>query len=261
MDTADPPADSTALSSFADTDIEWLDPLHLQCRGVRLRLALGFDLGEPTEGVVTLFKDPKFIRSYLKQLGGLRVDRMIEVGVWDGGSAIFFWNLFKPDMLSCIELKRQAPALTDYIEAQSLSERFRVHFGVDQSDREAVAAVVREDFPGGAIDLIVDDASHLYGPSRATFEELFPALREGGLYVLEDWKTNLAFPHFGGGEAPDDPPLHQLVFEMLEFSMHHADVIPSVRCWHNFVLIERGPAELLPGEFALDRRYAGFRPC
>jgi hypothetical protein len=214
-------------------------------------LARGFDLGEPTEGVVTLFKDQRFIRGYLQQLGGLRVDRMIEVGVWDGGSAIFFWNLFKPQMLSCIELKRRAPALTDYIEAQSLGETFRAHFGVDQSDRAAVAAVVSEDFPGGAVDLVIDDASHLYAPSRATFEELFPSLREGGLYILEDWKTNLAFPNYGGGDAPDHPPLHQLVFELLEFSMHHTDVIPSVRCFHNFVLIERGPADLLPGVFTL----------
>ncbi len=251
MDAADKLAELTIPTSFADAELQWLDPLHLQCRGVRLRLARGFDLGEPTEGVVTLFKDQKFIRAYLKQLDGLRVDRMIEVGVWDGGSAIFFWNLFKPKMLSCIELKSQAPALTDYIDTQSLSESFRVHFGVDQSDRAAVAAVAREDFPQGAVDLIIDDASHLYAPSRATFEVLFPSLREGGLYVLEDWKTNLVFPNFGGGEAPDSPPLHQLVFELLDYSMRHTDVIPSVRCWHNFVLIERGPGDLLPGEFTL----------
>jgi hypothetical protein len=73
-----------------------------------------------------------------------------------------------------------------------------------------LGASCTDEFGQDPLDLVIDDASHLYGPSLATFETLFPALREGGLYVLEDWKTSLNFPCHGGGENPDHPPLHQL---------------------------------------------------
>ena len=35
---------------------------------------------------------------------------------------------------------------------------------------------------------MIDDASHLYEPSLASFETLFPLLRPGGTYIIEDWK-------------------------------------------------------------------------
>jgi predicted methyltransferase len=35
------------------------------------------------------------------------------------------------------------------------------------------------------LDLVVDDTSHL-GPTRASFNTLFPRLRPGGVYVIED---------------------------------------------------------------------------
>ncbi len=105
-------------------------------------------------------------------------------------------------------------------------------------------SILDEDFASKQIDLVIDDASHLYAPSRATFEVLFPRLRNGAIYVLEDWKTNLLLPHHGGGEAPDHPPFHQLVHEILDLSMRFPDVIPAVKCFHNFVVVERGPAAL-----------------
>ena len=37
------------------------------------------------------------------------------------------------------------------------------------------------------LDLVVDDASHTYEETRASFEFLFPLLSPGGVYVIEDW--------------------------------------------------------------------------
>jgi hypothetical protein len=37
------------------------------------------------------------------------------------------------------------------------------------------------------LDLVIDDASHIYGPTKASFQALFPLLRPGGLYLIEDW--------------------------------------------------------------------------
>ena len=249
---------------FSNSDISWIDKLTVQCPGVRLRLTQGFKVPPSTNERITLFKDPQFVQRYLELLDGFPVANLVEVGIWDGGSAIFFWNLLKPEKLCCIELKESAEQLKAYIERRQLLDRFRLHLGVDQADRERLAGIIAREYAGSPLDLIIDDASHLYGPSKVTFEALFPSLREGGLYVLEDWKTNLIFPCHGGGPTPDSPPLHQLAFELLELSLRHPAVIPSVRCFHNFVLIERGPEPLQPLEFRLehyqDKNQPGIKP-
>jgi hypothetical protein len=57
----------------------------------------------------------------------------------------------------------------------------------DQSDAEAIRAIVTKF--SRAPDIIIDDASHLGGPTLASFNALFPLLRQGGLYCIEDWAT------------------------------------------------------------------------
>ena len=51
----------------------------------------------------------------------------------------------------------------------------------------ALASIVAKEFEGEPIDLVIDDASHLLEPTRASFEVLFPRLRTDGLFVIEDW--------------------------------------------------------------------------
>jgi hypothetical protein len=50
-----------------------------------------------------------------------------------------------------------------------------------------VPRIIDQAIQDSALDLVVDDASHLLAPSTATFEMLFPRLRPGGLFLLEDW--------------------------------------------------------------------------
>jgi hypothetical protein len=226
--------------SYKDADIRWLDDMNIQCKGVKLRLTRGFNIETSNDEVITLFKQPIFIRNYIDQLDGLKVDSMVEVGVWDGGSAIFFWNLLKPKKMCCIELKKRVEKLSGYIEREQLSDKFRIHLGVDQADRESLNSIMEKEYSDSPLDLVIDDASHLYSPSRATFETLFPRLRPGGLYILEDWKANLLFTHLGGEASADFPPFHQLVHELLDVSMRAPDVISAVKCYHNFVVLERG---------------------
>lgn len=226
--------------SYQDADVEWVDDMTVQCRGIQLQLTRGFHVPKSTDDVITLFKDPQFLRGYIDSLDGFSVNNMVEVGIWDGGSAVFFWNLLKPKKLCCIELKDSAEKLTSYIDREELSDSFRVFFEVDQADKQRINEIMGAEYAGDPLDLIVDDASHLYAPSRATFEVLFPLLRPGGLYFLEDWKANLIFPRLGGGESDDSPPLHQLVHELLDLSMHKPGVISSINCFHNFVILERG---------------------
>lgn len=38
--------------------------------------------------------------------------------------------------------------------------------------------------------MIVDDGGHTPAQQRASYERLFPALRHGGLYIIEDIETS-----------------------------------------------------------------------
>lgn len=74
-----------------------------------------------------------------------------------------------------------------------------VHFmQADQSDRDALRAVLAR-YPHP--DIIIDDGSHMAGHITTTFEVLWPALRPGGWYVVEDLATSY-YPTYGGAGTP-----------------------------------------------------------
>ena len=66
-------------------------------------------------------------------------------------------------------------------------ERTRTHI-VDQSDHTALKGLVAE--IGTEIDLILDDGSHNPQHQQITLGCLWPALRPGGIYIIEDLLAN-----------------------------------------------------------------------
>jgi hypothetical protein len=64
------------------------------------------------------------------------------------------------------------------------NERVAVTIG-DLGDPELLRRLA-----ASAYDVILDDASHLWGHQLLAFEILFPAVREGGLYIIEDVNTS-----------------------------------------------------------------------
>lgn len=65
---------------------------------------------------------------------------------------------------------------------------------VDQSDVQALRALAREE---GPFDAIIDDGAHLSDAQQLSFFVLFPALKPGGLYFIEDL-------HFQPASEPAD---------------------------------------------------------
>jgi predicted O-methyltransferase YrrM len=223
-----------------DSNMVWLDDLTIQCQGVKLQLTQGFDLKDSSAEVVSIFKHPSFVRDYVQCLEGVDARNVVEVGVKHGGSAIFFWNLLTPDKLCCIELSSAADQLTAYIKQQGLTDRLTAHYGIDQGDKLRLREILDGSFGEAPLDVVIDDASHLYTPSLATFEVLFPRLRPGGLYFLEDWAVHVKMARHGREPHGEEPPLHRLVHELLNVSMTHSGIISKVSCHRNFVVFERG---------------------
>jgi hypothetical protein len=114
--------------------------------------------------------------------------KMIELGVFMGGSLELWREYFGADArIFGIDLDSEC--------AHRVTPPNEVRIG-SQADAKFLRSVVDE---LGAPDIILDDASHVGRLQRASFDALFPLLREGGLYVIEDLCTSYWRGIYEGG--------------------------------------------------------------
>jgi hypothetical protein len=105
--------------------------------------------------------------------------RVCEIGV-EGGASLKMWQaLFPAGLVAGVDIRPGATWPEGTVKVVS---------GQDAGD---LPARLREVSPGG-FDLIVDDASHDGALTRRTWELLWPLVRPGGCYVIEDWDVALS---------------------------------------------------------------------
>ena len=213
-------------------------------------------------------KTPWMIDRYKELAGEFSEANVIELGIDQGASTAMFAMLLRPRRMAAFDI---APgpidALQALLEDRELAERITVHWGVDQSDTAALSALIDKDFGDSPLDLIVDDASHALAPTQASFELLFPRLRPGGLFVIEDWSHDhekergieellkeegersrqlkdriaerLALP-------PDEPSptLSRLVLQLVIAAAHSPEIVADVRVRAAWCEVRRGPGTL-----------------
>jgi predicted O-methyltransferase YrrM len=257
------------------SEISFLDESHLRVDGVDFQCCLqGGGLGEPLPGSLPVFKPRDMVESYLALRNRIAAPVIVELGVYRGGSTALLHALFQPERLIAIELTAQpAEALSTYISNRRLQSVLRPHYGVDQADRAKVTAILTEELAGRRIDLVVDDASHQYAPTLASFEMLFPQVRPGGLYVIEDWNCHHCAAEYLADPANEseqswtaafmraverspanpntDPRLVRLPLELVLARASHRDVIREVTVMDKLVIVQRGEAALDPATFRL----------
>jgi hypothetical protein len=132
--------------------------------------------------------------------------RMLEIGVSRGGSLDLWRRYFGADAtIFGIDID---PACLSVVAAPN-----QVRIG-SQADPAFLLGVIEE---LGAPDIILDDGSHVATHQQASFETLFPRLKEGGLYVIEDLHTAY-WPDFDGGHRRPGTAI-ELVKQMID-DMH-----------------------------------------
>jgi hypothetical protein len=108
--------------------------------------------------------------------------RMMELGAgpeWNLGASVRLWEeyFWRDDFrLHVVDLKPTADTLAN--------DRVTVTVG-DLGDPGVLSRLATS-----AYDVILDDASHLWGHQLLAFEILFPSVREGGVYIIEDIETS-----------------------------------------------------------------------
>ena len=173
----------------APVEVRWHDDHHLRVGSVELRVYGSAE--DPERDELYLLKWPELVHRYLDLADELRGGRIVELGVFEGGSTVFLAELLRPRSLVAVDLAPDPPPLlVRHLERSGDTERIHPHFGVDQADRAALRRILADDVDG-PLDAVVDDASHLLGPTMHSFEVLFPLLRPGGWYVIEDWSGTL----------------------------------------------------------------------
>jgi len=189
-----------------------------------------------TSEAFTIAKNEPYLRVYEELASAFSPRSILELGIFQGGSYVLLDKLFNPRRMSAVEISAQpvAPLLQYVADKQG---RF-VHFSTSQSDRKILEHIVRNEL-ADELDLVVDDASHTYEQTKASFDILFPLLRPGGIYTIEDW----SWAHHPDYQAPDNPfskghALSNLLFEQLML-MGSTWSISEIRVWKFLYLIRK----------------------
>jgi predicted O-methyltransferase YrrM len=227
----------------------------VQARDVELVFRQGGTPPPSSDQVIHVHKPPAFIAKIDALLQPVAPRRMAEVGVFHGGSTIYWQWQYDLDLLIAFEKEAAAPPLTNYLHRNGLSDRVRVHFGVSQDDTARIRAALLHELGAELLDVVNDDASHQYAETRSTVETLLPFVRAGGVYIIEDWAWGhrSTWPPEAWADAPLMSPL---LSELMLVCGHATGVIEKMEINPYFATLWRGDQELRrDGSFRLTDHY------
>jgi len=154
--------------------------------------------------------------------------RMLEIGVFRGGSLRMWKQYFHPESIIVgIDIDKSCKA------HERADENVFVRIG-SQADPDFLAEVTKE---FGPFDIILDDGSHKTHHQNISFGALFrPSLKDGGCYMVEDMHSNYWLKTIDSEETFIDlskqmvDTLHEPYFDRTEASFRpgHADAVEEM---------------------------------
>jgi predicted O-methyltransferase YrrM len=254
--------------------IHWLDDARFTLDHVAFHITIVERFASSSNNF-QLVKHRQMVERYEALISSLQPKRIVELGIFQGGSAALFTLLAKPERLAAVDIKDDSTTcLEDFIDERGLRDRVHTHYGFDQSDSAGLRQLVASEFGGDQIDLVVDDASHLLGPTRASFNVLFPQLRPGGVFVVEDWSGQHRIDAALRAHMAADPSIHErleeqlrsgqtaatplsvLLFELILASAYAPRLFTEIVVTDGWAHVVRGPQEVDPDTFDLSRVYS-----
>ena len=152
----------------------------------------------------------------------------LEIGVQNGGSLAMWREYFGPNAtIIGVDIDPECKALE--------KKGFEIWIG-DQSDREFWAEFLHSH---PELDVILDDGGHTMAQQIATFECLFPALNQGGVYFCEDVHSSY-LPPSGGGLAREGT-----------FIEYVKNLIHGIHGWYHLPIAELPHAYMMRNLYAI----------
>jgi hypothetical protein len=185
-------------------------------------------------------------QKYFKKFRFRKIN-FLEIGVggyedpYAGGNSLRMWKKFF--------LFGKIYSLDIYDKSPQEESRIKIFKGsqVDAQFLNKIITLV------GEFDLIVDDGSHINKHIIESFKILFPKLKLGGFYVIEDTQTSY-WPHYGGDSNDlNNPHTMYTFFKSLIDGLNHEELmiseyqktyydkhIVAMHFYHNMIFIEKG---------------------
>jgi SAM-dependent methyltransferase len=187
------------------------------------------------------------------------IKNIIDIGIFKGGSVALYALLFNPEKLVGIEyFINPIIPLKNFIAKYNFENRISTYYGINQADKDELKKIIGLEFPNTKVDLIIDDASHYYHETKASFESLFPLLRPGGIYIIEDW----GWAHWAGDEwqkckyfPSNMPSLTNLLIELSMLCASRPDIVSSLNIEYSAITVRRGTAQIDSSAFKLEKEY------
>lgn len=162
-----------------------------------------------------------------------------------GGGSLRMWKRFFP---------RAMVYGVDVFDKHAVDEQRITTVRGDMSDAGFLQSLAAQH---GPFDIVVDDGSHYCPDVTLALRTLFPHVRPGGLYVIEDLQTSY-WPGYGGStERRNDPATSMGLLKQLVDGLNHAEFEPAgwheatetdrtltgVHFYHNLAFLEKGTNE------------------
>jgi len=186
---------------------------------------------------------------YERHFKSLRNEKIIllEIGIGGysninyGGASLRMWKEF---------FKKGEIYGIDIYDKSKLNEKRIKTFQGSQVDNYFLEKVLKT---SGCPDIIIDDGSHINEHIIESFKLLFPKLKNGGIYVVEDIQTSY-WPDYGGDSKNlDNPDTAINFFKSLVHSLNYQEMlieeyqptyydqnIISIQFYHNLIFIYKG---------------------
>jgi len=130
--------------------------------------------------------------------------KLFEIGLGCGmgygpGASVFLWKALFPNA-HLWEAEYDAQCV-HHSQAAGLLDGINVVTG-DQGNQATVQGWVAQS--GGHLDAVIDDGGHKNKQIRTSFETLWPHVKPGGLYFMEDLQVGRVYPWADGGVVMSD---------------------------------------------------------
>ena len=229
--------------------MSWTSPTTFELDGLKYLVDTDTLQYRTAAGRVVILKEPDYWRAYARAIRALPVENVLELGIWQGGSTMAFSSLLSPVRLVAIDICEPLEEFDKIRASHPVGRPVRVHYRTSQDDVARLQQIIAEDFDG-PLDLVIDDASHDYFATRQAFETIFPHVRPGGLYAIEDW----GWAHARGFPLwTDRPALSNLIYQLLMVNSGRPDLISDIHVFRGVAFVRKG-ARAPPGEaFDLDQ--------
>jgi len=123
-------------------------------------------------------KPDNYYREYSKMFAPFKDKpvRILEIGVQNGGS-LHMWQEYFPnaEKIIGIDIDQQCKRFE--------SDKIEIYIG-KQEDKKFIDSIP------GEFDIVIDDGGHTMKQQQSSFKFLFPRVKDGGLYVIEDLHTS-----------------------------------------------------------------------